>query len=63
MRKLNGIFDNRDTMQREAWIDGELVGQWPAAMCDSALQTLTPWERKVLEEPRGFYPSPPRAPL
>jgi hypothetical protein len=41
-------------MQREAWIDGGVAAQWPAAMCDGALQTLTPWERKVLEEPWGF---------
>jgi hypothetical protein len=27
MQKLNGVFDNRDTMQREAWIDGELAGR------------------------------------
>jgi hypothetical protein len=59
MQKLNGVFDNRDTMQREAWKDGEIAGQWPAAMCDGATQTLMPWERKVLEEPWGFYPSPP----
>src|SRR5258708_4267369 len=23
-------------MQREAWIDGEMAAQWPAAMCDGA---------------------------
>ena len=33
MQKTNGIFDNRETMQREAWKDDELAGQWPAAMC------------------------------
>lgn len=61
MQKLNGVFDNRETMQRESWIDGEMAGQWPAAMCDGVLQTLMPWERKALEKPWGFYPSPPRA--
>jgi hypothetical protein len=60
---LNGVFDNQETMQREAWKDGEIVGLWPSTMCDGATQTLMPWERKVLEEPWGFYPSPPRAPL
>ena len=59
--KLNGVFDNLETMQREAWTDGKLAGHWPAAMCDGTLQTLTPWERKVLEKPWGSYP--PRAPL
>jgi len=51
MQKLNGIFDNRETMQREAWTDGELAGRWPAAMCTDMRQTLTKWERKVLEKP------------
>jgi hypothetical protein len=60
---LNGVFDNRETMQREAWKDGEIAGLWPSTMCDGATQTLMPWERKVLEEPWGFYPGPPRAPL
>jgi hypothetical protein len=60
---LNGVFDNRDTMQREAWIDGEMAAQWPAAMCEDMTQTLLPWERKVLEEPWGFYPDPPRTPV
>ena len=63
MQKLNGVFDNRETMQREAWADGKLAGRWPAAMCTDMRQTLTQWERKVLEEPWGFYPNPPRAPL
>jgi hypothetical protein len=63
MQKLNGVFDNRDTMQREAWIDGEVAGQWPAAMCGNMTQTLRLWELKVLEEPWGFYPNLPRAPL
>jgi hypothetical protein len=61
MQKVNGVFDNQDTMQREAWIDGEMAAQWPAAMCEDMTQTLLPWEREVLEEPWGFYP--PRAPL
>lgn len=60
MKKLNGVFDNRQTMQRECWIKGELAGQWPAAMCEDMTQTLFPWERKALEERWGFYPSPPR---
>jgi len=58
---LNGVFDNRDTMQREAWIDGEMAAQWPAAMCEDMTQTLLPWEREVLEKPWGFYPNPPHA--
>lgn len=57
MPKLNGVFDNQETMQREAWTDGELAGQWPAAMCEDVTQTLMPWERKVLEKPWGSYPT------
>ena len=62
MQKLNGVFDNRDTMQREAWADGVLAGQWHAATCATFLgaDTLMPWERRALEQPWGFYPSPPR---
>jgi hypothetical protein len=60
MQKTNGIFDNRETMQREAWKDDELAGQWPAAMCASVVDTTMPWERKILEHPWGFYPNPPR---
>ena len=56
MQKLNGVFDNRDTMQREAWIDGEMAVQWPAAMCEDMTQTLLPWEREVLEKPWGLLP-------
>jgi len=59
MQKLNSFFDNRETMQREAWIEGELAGQWPAAMCGSELETVTPWERKVLEKLWAAYPNPP----
>ena len=59
MQKLNGIFDNVDTMQREAWSNGELAGHWPAAMCTDTRQTLTKWERRVLEKPWGTYPHPP----
>jgi hypothetical protein len=59
MQKLNGVFDNRETMQREAWTNGELAGRWPAAMCTDMRQTLTKWERKVLEKPWGAYPNPP----
>ena len=62
---LNGVFDNRDTMQREAWKDGELAAQWPAAMCATFIgaETLMPWERKALEDVWGQYPAPPSAPL
>ena len=62
MQKLNGVFDNRETMQREAWIDGRLAAQWPSTMCATYLgaATLTLWERKTLEEKWGFYPNPPR---
>lgn len=58
MQKLE-IFDNRETMQREAWTDGELAGQWPAAMCEDLTQTLMPWEIRVIEKPWGSYPNPP----
>lgn len=40
MQKLNGVFDNLDTMQREAWTNGELSGQWPAAMCTDGRHLL-----------------------
>lgn len=62
-QKLNGVFDNRQTMQREAWIDGEIAAQWPSAMCATfiGVETLMPWERKALEEPWGAYPNPPHA--
>ena len=49
MKKPNGIFDNRETMQREAWTDGEIASKWPAEMCDSGMHTVMPWERKALE--------------
>jgi hypothetical protein len=58
--KINGVFDNRETMQREAWVDGELAGQWPAAMCASGLETVMPWERKALEQPWGSHQNPPK---
>lgn len=61
MQKLNGVFDNRETMQREAWIDGEIAGQWPAAMCGNVAQTVMPWERKALEKLWGAHPNPPHA--
>ena len=61
MHKPNGIFDNQETMQREAWTDGKRAGQWPAAMCTDSRQTLTKWERKVLEKPWGAYPNPPHS--
>lgn len=59
MQKLNGVFDNRQTMQREAWTDGELAGQWPAVMCENMTQTLMPWELRILEKPWGSYPPRP----
>ena len=58
MEKLNGVFDNQETMQREAWIDGEMAGQWPAAMCGSTVQAVMPWERQALEKLWGAYPNP-----
>jgi len=59
MEKPNGVFDNRETMQREAWKEGELAALWPASACEDLTQTLLPWERKVLEKAWGFYPDPP----
>jgi hypothetical protein len=59
---INGIFDNREKMQREAWTGGKIAGRWPAAMCTDSRQTLTKWERKVLEKHWGSYPDVPRAP-
>ena len=47
-------------MEREAWIEGKKVNKWPAAWCADGLVTVMPWERKVLEEPWGFYPDTPR---
>ena len=60
MKVINGTFDNRETMQREAWIDGEIAALWPAISCEDLTQTLLPWERRVLEKPWGFYPDPPK---
>ena len=62
MQKPNGIFDNRDTMQRESWMGGELMGQWPARACGDMSQTLQDWERRVLEKPWGVYPDRPGTP-
>jgi len=62
MDKRNGIFDNQETMQRESWVAGELRGQWPAIACEDMSQTLQHWERRVLEQPWGFYPDLPRTP-
>jgi len=61
MQKVEGIFDNRDAMQRESWVKGELKAQWPAIACADMNQTLTSWERRVLEKPWGYYPNPPPA--
>ena len=60
MQKLSGVFDNRETMHREAWTDGLVTGQWPSAMCTDTRQTLTPWERRIPEKPWGAYPNPPK---
>ena len=62
MQKVEGIFDNRDAMQRESWVKGELKAQWPAIACADMKQTLTSWERRVLEKPWGYYPNPPLSP-
>jgi len=62
MQKIEGIFDNQETMQRESWVAGELRAHWPAIACEDMAQTLVPWERRVLEKPWGFYPNPPLAP-
>jgi Sir2 family len=62
MQKIEGIFDNQDTMQRESWVAGELRAQWPAIACEDMAQTLLPWERRVLEKPWGSYPNLPRPP-
>ncbi len=61
-KSLNGILDNRQTMQREAWREGEITGQWHASMCATymGVDTLMPWERRTLEQPWGFYPDSPR---
>ena len=61
MQKLEGIFDNQETMHRESWVAGERRAQWPAIACEDMAQTLLQWERTVLEKPWGFYPSAPRA--
>ena len=58
MQKLDGIFDNKETMQRESWVNGELKAQWPAIACEDMAQTLQRWERSVLERPWGSYPDP-----
>lgn len=62
MQKVDGIFDNQDTMQRESWVGGELKAKWPAIACEDMAQTLQHWERRVLEKPWGSYPNPPRPP-
>ena len=58
MQILNGIFDNPDTMQREAWTKGERVGQWPAMVCGEIARTTPPWERDMLEKAWGAYLAP-----
>jgi hypothetical protein len=59
MQKVEGIFDNRRTMQRESWVAGELRAHWPAIACEDMAQTWLPWERRVLEKPWGSYPDVP----
>ncbi len=59
MQTLNGVFDNRAKMQRELWIDGQIIGVWPPEKCGAGLDSLLPWERKALDERWGFYPDPP----
>ena len=59
MKTLNGTFDNKDTMQREAWSKGRQTGQWPAARCGNVTQTTAPWERDMLVKPWGSYPPRP----
>jgi len=59
MQELTGVFDNLDTMRREAWIEGKKASEWPATWCANGLVTVMPWERKVLEQPWGSYPNPP----
>jgi len=58
MRKLDGIFDNLDTMERESWTKGRLMGHWPAARCGDTTQATAPWERDMVVKPWGSYPSP-----
>ena len=60
--KLNGVFDNRETMRREAWINGQLAAQWLSTVCGTQTlgETAMEWERKALEAPWGYYPNPPK---
>ena len=60
MHKLEGIFDNQESMHRESWVAGQLKHQWPAIACEDMAQTLQLWERGILEKPWGSYPNPPR---
>lgn len=59
METLNGVFDNRTKMQRELWLDGQIVAVWPPMKCGAGLDSLLPWERKALDENWGIYPDPP----
>ncbi|HVY05671.1 MAG TPA: hypothetical protein VHB46_06805 [Burkholderiales bacterium] len=60
MEKIQGIFDNLETMHRQSWVDGELRREWPAIACEDMAQTLQLWERNILEKPWGSYPNLPR---
>ena len=59
--ELHGMFDNRETMRREAWINGQLAAQWVSTLCATHAgdTSLMPWERRALEAPWGHYPHPP----
>ena len=61
MQKLDGIFDNPDTMERESWTKGRLAGRWPVIRCGNLTQTTPLWERDMLEKPWGSYPPAPRS--
>ena len=61
MQKLDGIFDNPDTMERESWTKGRLAGRWPVIRCGNLTQTTPLWERDMLEKPWGPYPPAPRS--
>lgn len=58
--KLEGVFDNRETMRREAWINGQLAAQWLSTMCGAQTANVMEWERNALEAPWGHYPNPPK---
>ena len=55
--KRNGTFDNIAAQRCEVWIDGRLVGQWPALKCANvkAIEAATGWEKQALADPWGKY--------